>query len=470
MEFESVNELVASVSSRLRNRDESFTKLQIDDIHYPFGDLDQRDLWTSDKVSILLRAAAGSPFLDSLELRFVTFDGQVSAAFQELLLSSPSSGESARCRIWKSISITACSGFSSDDYHVISSILADSCQNFAWTKNDTPPSGMASFGLGLDLMKSKPADHHGRSFGGLHSLVIQRETLSSGNCKLLLHGLSSNTSIKRLALTFCKFDEEGCRDFAEILAQNSALQTLDLGACYLTDRQLATILFALGGHPSLKKFILTLNSCHKLASQTLGKLLEGDHIPNLEDLNLSHQKTDSGSISIEPLAIALRANSSLKILDLSRNNVDDNGFRELSNALEHNMSLRVLNLSSNDIEDSNEIVAASLPQFKRLQELYLRNNRIPDTSASGILRSLQGSRTILNVLNIRDSFPLLPSIRYELALNSAGRYLIRHESTLPLAVWANVLAKASRKVDLGHAHALDGLRDVLLGPAILTNR
>ena len=255
----------------------------------------------------------------------------------------------------------------------------------------------------------------------LTTLHMKRESLRGHNAVALFEGLSHNTTIKELVFNFVKFDAIGIEAFAACMKYHvqrrrklgdantddyddecccDGLQLLDLGACYLSDAHVATIVSSLIGYKSLKALVLTLNSCHREGSKALNRLLRHEDC-SLEVLDLSHQKpppispvpaetavqmieaaeelitgnaavaggvarnntTVTGhhnggrsrnwslnKVQVPILADALRSNSSLKVLQLSRNRLLFEDVLPLWNVLTtHNKTLDVLDLNNNSI-------------------------------------------------------------------------------------------------------------------------
>ena len=95
------------------------------------------------------------------------------------------------------------------------------------------------------------------------------------------------------------------------------------------------------------------------------------------------------------LAKMLQANTALKELDLSRNEIGDEGARELAKMLQANTALKELDLSGNRIEDEGACELAKMLQANTaLKELDLSGNGIGDEGACELAKMLQANTAL----------------------------------------------------------------------------
>jgi len=69
------------------------------------------------------------------------------------------------------------------------------------------------------------------------------------------------------------------------------------------------------------------------------------------ELNLN--ENNLGTPGAKCIAEALKANTTLTVVDLSLNYIDDEGGKAIAEALDANKTLKVLNMSGNEIEDKD---------------------------------------------------------------------------------------------------------------------
>lgn len=117
-------------------------------------------------------------------------------------------------------------------------------------------------------------------------------------------------------------------------------------------------------------------------------------ILNLEEYHLND--TDATTI-----ANALPLLPKLKVLNLRMNRIKNKGLRDISQKLESLANLRVLNLSYNRITHMDPLFEV-LPKLKKLEELYLSNNYIFDSSYLFATKMIHLSS--LKILKLGDTF------------------------------------------------------------------
>ncbi|KAL7570978.1 hypothetical protein ACA910_002602 [Epithemia clementina (nom. ined.)] len=104
-----------------------------------------------------------------------------------------------------------------------------------------------------------------RQFESLERLVLERVDLRGGENGFHLRCiLARNASLKALHLFGCIFDECVYEQFLTGITFHSELRSLDMGGCYLSDRQLERLIDALIHNASFKKLkvlVLDLTCC-----------------------------------------------------------------------------------------------------------------------------------------------------------------------------------------------------------------
>ena len=110
---------------------------------------------------------------------------------------------------------------------------------------------------------------------------------------------------------------------------------------------------------------------------------------------------DDGAIA---LAEALENNTALEELSVGNNIIGDTGATALAEALETNIALKTLWLYSNNIGDNGAIALANALTINTvLAELYLSENKIGDTGAIALAKALE-TNTALTWLGLRMNF------------------------------------------------------------------
>ena len=92
---------------------------------------------------------------------------------------------------------------------------------------------------------------------------------SMGFGKLLFNGLQCNSSLEKLHVSKCDFDEDTCLAFINMLSENTSITELDIQWCCFKKRNLRDISIALNESTSLKKIIC--DSVTKVALDLYGE-------------------------------------------------------------------------------------------------------------------------------------------------------------------------------------------------------
>ncbi|XP_067284704.1 NACHT, LRR and PYD domains-containing protein 12-like isoform X2 [Pseudorasbora parva] len=183
----------------------------------------------------------------------------------------------------------------------------------------------------------------------LRELDLSNNDLQDSGVKLLSDGLKS-CKLEILRFSICNLTAQSCETLSSVLqSSDSVLRELDLSN---NDLQDSGVKLLSDGLKSCKLEILRFSLC-KLTAQSceiLSSVLQSSHSV-LRELDLSNNDLqDSG---IKQLSDGLKRNCKLEILWLSGCMVTEEGFRYVSSALSSNPShLRELDLSYNNPGDS----------------------------------------------------------------------------------------------------------------------
>ena len=117
------------------------------------------------------------------------------------------------------------------------------------------------------------------------------------------------------------------------------------------------------------------------------------------DLSDNDKIRDEG---VTALALALKGNTTLEVLDLGSNKISDEGATALAIAIKGNTTLHTLSLDKNQISDKGATALAyAMPGNRTLQRLYLHYNQISDEGATALAQAMKGNTTlrVLNLIN-----------------------------------------------------------------------
>ena len=190
----------------------------------------------------------------------------------------------------------------------------------------------------------------------------------------------NNHNLTNINIARCDFGDEGSRLFALAIGscKNKSLQSVELGGNSIADEGMVDIITSLSIHPRLKHLVLRGNLLRKNGCVALATLLQCSST-ELQYLNISNNEiNDEG---IEALVPALATCSHLKELHLFTNpSVTTKGWQSLATILEApNSNLCLLYIARNNIDDEAVAsFASSLANNCTLTTLYLNDNPITD--------------------------------------------------------------------------------------------
>jgi len=123
------------------------------------------------------------------------------------------------------------------------------------------------------------------------------------------------------------------------------------------------------------------------------------HCPGLLNLNLSENEIDDEGA--KAIGRALSSCLLLEYVDLSSNGIGDEGVRAIARALSHCPGLKVLQLGGNEIGDGGAVaIAQGLSNCPLLKELHLSHNHIGDEGARAIAQDVIKGSLTLEVIDI----------------------------------------------------------------------
>ena len=242
--------------------------------------------------------------------------------------------------------------------------------------------------------------------------------------KLLPHHLSSlmtfmsNSSMqwKTLELTQCKITDVGMNVLEQFtLERMSTLHCIDLsgnesspwGLYCVAIRNCCVDSLTLGGDYGMKEYVNEVTEC--LLNNTKFQLLKLKNITKegfkpifevkiLQKLDLSNNNlSDDGAATISD---GLKTNRTLLELNLSNNNLSDDGAATISDGLKTNRTLLELNISQNSITDKGaQEIAKAIKTHSSLQNVNISINYI---SSEGLLYFMETVKNncSLQVVNI----------------------------------------------------------------------
>ncbi|KAM3910120.1 NACHT, LRR and PYD domains-containing protein 3-like [Leptodactylus fuscus] len=257
------------------------------------------------------------------------------------------------------------------------------------------------------------------SLQSLRKLDLSHVHMSALDCTVLAFIMETCTHIEELSILGCSLDTEGLERLVPGLHN---LQNLSLGKNNLPDTSCTHLASVIRNNQSLKRLVLTDN---RLSGPHFSDLMAALSSPacRIETLLLSGNLLSDTSCT--QLASGIRNNRSLKILDLSRNHLfgphfsdlmaalsspdcriqelllgsndlPDTSCTQLASVIRNNQSMKILDLSINNLSGPhfNELMDVLSSPDCRIEELNLAGNDLPDTSCTQLASVISNNQSL----------------------------------------------------------------------------
>jgi len=224
--------------------------------------------------------------------------------------------------------------------------------------------------------------------------------LALSNCRLdpptvvrLSRVLQLNTSLYSLDLAGSRLADDGAMLLAHALQRNSSLRVLGLAGNELTSRGCRLLVRAIGKSRAMSELDLTDNRISDPGCRALAELLA---TPNSPLRRLLVCNNGFGVVGASALFSAIRRNSRLVHLEVSRNEIGDESSRELQTALLYNRTLRHLAAGGCNLTTATCcMLTRPLQTNSVLRVLILDDNReIGDPGVEALADSLRYNRSL----------------------------------------------------------------------------
>ncbi len=280
-------------------------------------------------------------------------------------------------------------------------------------------------------------------------------TMTSDAARSVQQGLIANTSLSTLKVDHCRFAERSTlRIFAQGLESMQSLREVQFSSFFepngqpLEDHGVACLFRALENNSQLASLECTSTKCLDEGMIALVGLL--DRTP-LKNLNLSGQQMDQNEfLNTFHLVGALGRTTTLESLVLRANNLStDYDMANLAAALTHNTSVKLLDISGNNIRSSAmTILASRIPSFQVLENLLIGGKEVfDDETSKDLARAMRDNRSIKRI-TCNPFLPDYKTIQYYADLNLGGRKFIEQQQSeertapIPLPLWPRILSRA----------------------------
>eukprot|EP01088_Endostelium_zonatum_P020081 TRINITY_DN722_c1_g1_i1.p1 TRINITY_DN722_c1_g1~~TRINITY_DN722_c1_g1_i1.p1 ORF type:complete len:2287 (+),score=512.39 TRINITY_DN722_c1_g1_i1:319-7179(+) len=215
--------------------------------------------------------------------------------------------------------------------------------------------------------------------------------MNSKNAESLVNSVLQNTTLTRLVVNGGYLGIEGGFEFAKLIKNSTTLTALDISAVEnaidrfednrmneLGEKGCTAIFKALRYNTTLKELKLANQKFMSRPSSTTGRR------------SLS---------SIKLLAQILQTSNALTSLDVSGNNIGDDGANYIASALESNHSVTALILDKNELKKSLPAFSKALEKNHTITKLSLRMNKIDPQAIQPVIEVLKNhlNRTLVDM-------------------------------------------------------------------------
>ena len=219
-----------------------------------------------------------------------------------------------------------------------------------------------------------------------------------------LVALEDNTTLERLSLEQNGMNYEGGMALAYLLGTNRTLREIRVGFNQIPDDCGSAIITAVAHNPTLKVLDLSSNELDVYTCRRVAHMLVANESA-LEDLNLSLNGLRDEGVSM--IAGGLGENTTLRSLSLARNQISTASW-VLAASLHTNQTLQRLNLADNRIQNEGcKSLAAALKINHCLTSLNLFGNELKDDSVLELNEMLRTNST-LDRVNLGNNPDLTP--------------------------------------------------------------
>jgi hypothetical protein len=269
----------------------------------------------------------------------------------------------------------------------------------------------------------------------------------------LMQGIQANSTLRRLELIGSTLLPESITSLTEFLRSDGDLKTVHVDGCIVEDSDMAALVTSLKDHPRLRELYIDEHTSEESLRSAISNLIMRGTLFKLSLRSWKDAYKDSSAYETSWIVPALKTNTSLRILDLAENGIDDSGLEALVEVFRSNSTIQEVRLYDNHITNEGaELFGKSLrvPEMKVLKRMFFHRNRFDEVGGRYILEGVQINHKVeeLSVPTLGRSKALARfqgQINYETYLNSGGKHLLR-DRNFPLNLWPLVFERAGSQL------------------------
>ena len=233
-------------------------------------------------------------------------------------------------------------------------------------------------------------------FSTIRELILEYTGIGFWDCKALSELLASSKHIQILNITSTKekaFLPDSIQLIVDGLSYNSSLEILDMSFSNFSSENILSLASVLRMNTRLKELIIKRCNIQSSGSVHLAKALEENTTTQLQTLNLRSNPIESkGAVAFAGMLVT---NKSLTNLDMSKCSIEGEGAVCLAKALEKNSTVREFKISDNPIGSEGAVAFASmLKKNQCLKTLDLYDDSVGVEGALELIESLKHNTTL----------------------------------------------------------------------------
>jgi Ran GTPase-activating protein (RanGAP) involved in mRNA processing and transport len=230
----------------------------------------------------------------------------------------------------------------------------------------------------------------------LKHLDMSDNPLTVAGVAAVADALKTNSTLEILYLQNVAMEEDGARAIAEALLTNPSLQVLDISDNHIGTAGVSAVANALATNNALKKISLCMVELELEAALAIAKALRTNRSLKELDMSFNDLSVDEAVVAI---ASTLETNNTLEEIRLQDVGMTAVGVRAISRALRANQSLKLLDLSHNDFTDHwhvgiMEDFALTLARNVSLEALLLSYSGLNSRGIEALARALRTNQTL----------------------------------------------------------------------------
>lgn len=312
-----------------------------------------------------------------------------------------------------------------------------------------------------------------------------RELRVSRDFLTLIESLITNSGLEELSFRHSRVCLRGAAALEKLLKSHGQLQELRLVDTQLASGALHHVCSGVANSRTIKRLHLINTELNELDAEHLSRMLQNESC-DLSELHLA--ENDLGDAGVAVLALGLKANSTLQLLDLRSNGITENGALSIQGVLVsstsllclrlgnnamgtrgahavargltyRNSSLRKIDLSANEIVGPGAGALAHMIRYNtNLIELNLSFNQIGDTGAQALANGLTRNQTLkwLSLKRNHITNEGAGAIACKLPKMQGLQHLILSKNTIGTEGASLLLEGLRSNVELEYLHLDDG--------------